>query len=39
MRRFEAAARPVTRDYLRGEGLGEPFINYLATNWQGFVDG
>lgn len=33
---FASVTRPVTRDYLRGEGLGEAFIDYLAT-WPGFV--
>ena len=34
--RFESVACPVTRAYLRNEGLSTPFIDYLAT-WQGFV--
>lgn len=35
---FEAVATPVTRDYLREEGLGEAFLGYMAT-WPGFVEG
>lgn len=35
---FESVPRPVTRDYLRGEGLSEPFLNYMAS-WPGFVEG
>lgn len=35
---FESIARPVTRDHLRGEGLSEPFVNYMAS-WPGFVEG
>lgn len=37
--RFACVARPVTPAYLRHEGLAAPFINYLASNWQGFVEG
>lgn len=33
---FVAAFRPVTRDYLRAEGLGERFVDYMAS-WKGFV--
>jgi 2,4-dienoyl-CoA reductase-like NADH-dependent reductase (Old Yellow Enzyme family) len=33
---FEPIGRPVTSDYLRREGLGEPFVNYMRT-WKGFV--
>ncbi|MCC7200186.1 MAG: NADH:flavin oxidoreductase [Gammaproteobacteria bacterium] len=33
---FEPTALPVTRDYLRAEGLSRPFIAYMAT-WKGFV--
>lgn len=33
---FEPVANPVSRDYLRQEGLGEAFIDYMAT-WKGFV--
>jgi len=36
--RFESIARPVTRNYLRDEGLGTAFIDYLAKGWQGFVE-
>jgi 2,4-dienoyl-CoA reductase-like NADH-dependent reductase (Old Yellow Enzyme family) len=35
---FSSVPRPVTRDYLRGEGLSEPFVEYMAS-WQGFVEG
>ena len=34
---FEPIALPVSADYLRGQGLGEPFIGYMRT-WKGFVD-
>ena len=33
---FKPVEIPVTRDYLRSEGLGEPFINYMS-GWDGFV--
>ncbi len=33
---FTPVSLPVTAHYLRGEGLGEAFIKYMAT-WQGFV--
>jgi 2,4-dienoyl-CoA reductase-like NADH-dependent reductase (Old Yellow Enzyme family) len=33
---FEAVGLPVTRDYLRGEGVGEAFLEYL-TRWEGFL--
>lgn len=33
---FEPVARPVTEAYLRGEGLGPPFVTYMK-NWPGFV--
>ncbi|MEM7407357.1 MAG: NADH:flavin oxidoreductase [Pseudomonadota bacterium] len=33
---FEALALPVTRDYLRNEGLGPAFVDYMST-WRGFV--
>lgn len=33
---FHAIATPVTREHLRQEGLGEAFVNYMAT-WSGFV--
>ncbi|MCB0635790.1 MAG: NADH:flavin oxidoreductase, partial [Lewinella sp.] len=35
---FRPASRPVTADYLRREGLGEAFIDYLGS-WEGFVEG
>ncbi len=34
---FEPVSLPVTSDYLRKEGLGEPFIKYMG-NWKGFVE-
>lgn len=34
---FESVERPVTREYLRQEGLGPAFIDYMATGWKGFV--
>ena len=33
---FESVALPVTRDYLRREGLSPVFIEYM-NNWKGFV--
>lgn len=33
---FAAVPRPVSRDYLRSEGVGPRFMDYLAT-WDGFV--
>ena len=33
---FQMADLPVSRDYLRDERLGEPFIDYMAS-WDGFV--
>jgi len=33
---FEPVGLPVTKDYLRSEGLGESFIKYM-TGWKGFV--
>jgi len=33
---FTHAPLPVTADHLRGEGLGETFVNYMRT-WKGFV--
>ncbi|MDX2417129.1 MAG: NADH:flavin oxidoreductase [Xanthomonadales bacterium] len=33
---FEPESLPVTRDYLRSQGLGEPFLDYMA-GWSGFV--
>ncbi len=33
---FAAIATPVTEAYLRGEGLGAAFVNYMRT-WKGFV--
>ncbi len=34
--RFEAIALPVSREYLRKEGLSPVFIDYM-NNWKGFV--
>jgi 2,4-dienoyl-CoA reductase-like NADH-dependent reductase (Old Yellow Enzyme family) len=34
---FKIRQTPVSRDYLRSEGLGDNFINYM-TNWPNFVD-
>jgi len=34
---FEPVALPVTRDYLRSQGLGEAFVDYMST-WDGFVE-
>lgn len=33
---FEAIGLPVTAEYLRGEGLGNAFIQYMSS-WKGFV--
>ncbi|MGH8276750.1 MAG: NADH:flavin oxidoreductase, partial [Steroidobacteraceae bacterium] len=33
---FHPVSLPVTREYLRGEGLGPTFIHYM-NNWKGFV--
>ena len=33
---FSPTSLPVTADYLREEGLGEPFISYMRS-WKGFV--
>ena len=33
---FSPTSLPVTSDYLREEGLGEPFISYMRS-WKGFV--
>jgi 2,4-dienoyl-CoA reductase-like NADH-dependent reductase (Old Yellow Enzyme family) len=35
---FAMRATPVTRDYLRDQALGEPFIDYLSTTWPDFVE-
>ena len=35
---FAAVSIPVSRDYLRAEGLSDPFVDYLRR-WQGFVEG
>lgn len=34
---FESAPRPVSRGYLRDEGLGPVFVDYMASSWKGFV--
>jgi 2,4-dienoyl-CoA reductase-like NADH-dependent reductase (Old Yellow Enzyme family) len=34
---FESVERPVSRDYLREEGLGPVFVDYMASSWKGFV--
>jgi 2,4-dienoyl-CoA reductase-like NADH-dependent reductase (Old Yellow Enzyme family) len=33
---FKPVETPVTEDYLRSQGLGEVFIEYMA-GWDGFV--
>lgn len=35
---FQSVPRPVTRAYLREQGVGEPFLQYLASQWKGFVE-
>jgi 2,4-dienoyl-CoA reductase-like NADH-dependent reductase (Old Yellow Enzyme family) len=34
---FESTPRPVSRNYLREEGLGPVFVDYMASSWKGFV--
>ena len=34
---FAAIATPVSEAYLREEGLGPAFVNYMRT-WKGFVE-
>ena len=34
---FISVKRPVTREYLRSEGVGPAFIHYLKTEWRDFV--
>lgn len=34
---FEPVALPVSEEYLRSEGLSEPFVGYMKT-WKGFVE-
>ena len=34
---FEPVELPVSRDYLRSQGLGDAFVNYMA-GWSGFVE-
>lgn len=34
---FASTPIPVTRDYLAGEGLSPPFIDYVAKNWPTYV--
>ena len=34
---FAPVALPVSPDYLRGEGLGDAFVDYMRR-WEGFVD-
>ena len=35
---FEPVQNPVTADYLRSQGLGKDFIEYMSS-WKGFVEG
>ena len=35
---FASTPTPVTRAHLQAEGLGEAFVNYMAS-WKGFVEG
>jgi 2,4-dienoyl-CoA reductase-like NADH-dependent reductase (Old Yellow Enzyme family) len=35
--RFESIERPVTQAYLREEGVGPAFMDYLTNAWKGFV--
>lgn len=34
---FQSVPRPVTREYLRSQGVGPAFIHYLKTEWRDFV--
>lgn len=34
---FSCIARPVSRAYLQGEGLGPAFVQYVASTWPRFV--
>ncbi|MDP6978202.1 MAG: NADH:flavin oxidoreductase [Myxococcota bacterium] len=34
---FQMIERPVSREHLRAEGLGQTFVDYMAT-WRGFVE-
>ena len=34
---FESVPRPVTREYLRNEGVGPAFVQYLKSQWKDFV--
>lgn len=34
---FEPVKTPVSREYLRGQGLGESFVDYMS-GWAGFVE-
>jgi len=34
---FRTIERPVSRAYLQAQGMGPPFIEYVATTWQHFV--
>ncbi|MEV8182516.1 NADH:flavin oxidoreductase [Specibacter sp. NPDC078692] len=36
---YHAPAFPVTREHLRVEKLGEPFVSYFETNWPHLVEG
>jgi 2,4-dienoyl-CoA reductase-like NADH-dependent reductase (Old Yellow Enzyme family) len=35
---FEPVSNPVSADYLRSQGLGETFVEYMSS-WGGFVEG
>ena len=35
---FTPVAIPVSREYLRSQGLGEAFVEYMQR-WKGFVEG
>lgn len=35
--RFSSVPRPVTREYLRGQGVGPAFVHYLKSEWRDFV--
>lgn len=35
---FESKARPLSRDYLRGEGVSDVFLAYIKQNWPDFIE-
>lgn len=35
---FEQVAKPVSREYLAGQDVSPPFVDYLAAGWKDFVE-